>query len=241
MLLVNRKLPITLQIVPAGQEFIHMNTLWCYLFYKLVGDYGATRKCLSTFAIDTQIGQTIATLSDKTFSCIPSTDNKRSPYITTMTVAYIFALAIDSITIYRTDSPHCCALQHETSVLEALDGMPAYEFRAELLASLTDFFEKILKKVGAGGRAAKKPLPRKFTPKIAPVPAPEDASDGASAEEQPSEPTPAHPLPPRGGSRGSPREPGAADASRGQRDQRPNKKPKGRLVVVLIESCLCLH
>ena len=71
--------------------------------------------------------------------------------------------------------------------------MPADEFRAELLASLTDFYEKILKKVGAGGGAAKKPLPRKFAPKIAPVPAHDDANDGAAAEEEQPEPAPAPP------------------------------------------------
>ena len=171
MLLVNGKLPITPPVVPAEQEFVHMNTLWCYLFYKLVGDDGATGKFISAFAIDAQKGQTIAALLDKSFPGIPSTDNKPTPYITPETVAYVFALAIDCVTIYHTDSPHSRALQHEASVLEALDDMPADEFRAELLASLTDFYEKILKKVGAGGGAAKKPLPSKFAPKIAPVPA----------------------------------------------------------------------
>ena len=82
MLLVNGKLPITQPIVPAEQEFVHMNTLWCYLFYKLVGDDGATGKFISAFAIDAQKGQTIAALLDKSFPCIPSTDNKPTPYIT---------------------------------------------------------------------------------------------------------------------------------------------------------------
>ncbi len=38
------------------------------------------------------------------------TDNKPTPYITTKTVAYIFALVIDSVTIYHNDSPHSRAL-----------------------------------------------------------------------------------------------------------------------------------
>ncbi len=172
---VNGKWPITQPIVPAEQEFVNINTLWCYLFHKLVGDDGETGKCLSTFATDVQKGQTIAALLDKTFFGILSTDNKPTPYITTETVTYIFALVINSVPIYHTDSPHSCALQHEALVFEALDDLPADEFRAELLASLTDFYEKILKKVGAGGRAANKPLQRKFEPKIAPVPVPEDA------------------------------------------------------------------
>ncbi len=106
--------------------------------------------------------------------------------------------------------------------------MPADEFRAELLASLTDFHEKILKKVGAGGRSANKPLPRKFAPKIAPVPVPKDAGDGVAAEEQPQEP-PQAPNPPRGGSRGCPREPCAADApqSKGAKAQSKSRKTCG--------------
>ena len=71
--------------------------------------------------------------------------------------------------------------------------MPADEFWADLLASLTDFYEKILKKVGTRGGAAKKPLPRKFEPKIAPVPTHDDAGDCAAAEEQQPEQAPAPP------------------------------------------------
>ena len=77
-----------------------------------MGDDGATGKCLSSFAIDPQKGQTIAALLDKSFPGILSTDNKPTPYITPETVAYIFALAIDSVTIYHTDSPHSSVLQH---------------------------------------------------------------------------------------------------------------------------------
>ena len=25
-------------IIPENQEFVHFNTLWCYLFYKLTGE-----------------------------------------------------------------------------------------------------------------------------------------------------------------------------------------------------------
>ncbi len=88
-----------------------MNTLWCYLSYKLVGDDGATGKCLYTFAIDAQKGQTMYALLDKNFPGIPSTDNKPTPYITTEIVTYIFALVIDSVTIYHTDSLVSHALQ----------------------------------------------------------------------------------------------------------------------------------
>ncbi len=47
-------------------------------------------------------------------------------------------------------------------MLKELDDMPPDEFRAELCDSLTALYEKILKKVGAGGRSVGKALPRKF-------------------------------------------------------------------------------
>ena len=33
--LVDGKHNIVLPIIPEAQEFVHFNTLWCYLFYKL--------------------------------------------------------------------------------------------------------------------------------------------------------------------------------------------------------------
>ncbi len=92
------------------------------------------------------------------------------PYITIKTVAYIFALIIDSITIFHQDSQHSHALQHEASILEALNAMPADEFRTELRDSLIAFYENILKKTGAGGRPVARPLIHKFVTKAAPVP-----------------------------------------------------------------------
>ena len=110
ILLVNGKLSIAPPILPKEVEFVHMNTLWCYLFYKLVGDDGTTGKFLSALSINPLKGQTIVALLAKKFPSIPATDNKPTPYITTKTVAYIFALVIDSVTIYHNDSPHSRAL-----------------------------------------------------------------------------------------------------------------------------------
>ena len=35
--LINGKHNINQPIIPEEQEFVHFNTLWCYLFYKLTG------------------------------------------------------------------------------------------------------------------------------------------------------------------------------------------------------------
>ncbi len=53
-----------------------------------------------------------------------------------------FSLVIDSVTLHHADSPH---LQHETTILHELDSMTPDAFRAELRASLTSFYEDILK------------------------------------------------------------------------------------------------
>ncbi len=83
---------------------------------------------------------------------IAETSYKSSLFITSKTVAYIFALIIDSVTIFHQDSPHSRALQHVASILKALNSMPPDEFRTELRDSLTDFYQKILLRACAGGR-----------------------------------------------------------------------------------------
>ncbi len=159
---------------------MHFNDLWCYLFYKLTGEE-KDDKGITAFTIVPEKNLTIAAFLDRVFPAIPASDNKLMPYITTKTVAYIFALVIDSVTIFHQDSPHSRALQHEASILEALNDMPADEFRTELRESLTAFYQNILKKTGAGGRPVAKPLIRKFVTKAAPVP--EDPPSGkASAD-----------------------------------------------------------
>jgi hypothetical protein len=108
---------------------------------------------------------TITALLDRVFPAIASTNNQPMPYVTTKTVAYIFALVIDCVTVFHQVSPHSRALQHEASILKELDSMPPDDFRTKLSGSLTDFYENILKKAGAGGRPVAMPLSRRFVTK----------------------------------------------------------------------------
>ena len=96
--LVDGKHNIIPLIVPEEQEFVHFNTLWCYLFYKLTGE-DKEDKGIDAFKIFPSKGLTITALLDRVFPAIAATDNKPSPFVTTKTVAYIFALVIDSVTI----------------------------------------------------------------------------------------------------------------------------------------------
>jgi hypothetical protein len=178
MLLVDGQHDIVPPIIPETQEFVHFNTLWCYLFYKLTGEEKED-KGIDAFKIVPSKGLTISALLDRVFPAIEATDNKPLQFVNTKTVAYIFALTIDSVTIFHRESPHSRALQHEASILNALDEMPADEFRTELREILTAFYETYLLRTGAGGRPVPKELIRKFKVKAAPVPdaAPPDASD----------------------------------------------------------------
>ncbi len=99
---------------------------------------------MTAFSIVPSQNMTISALLDRDFPSIKSNDNKISLFITTKTVAYIFALVIDSLNIFQQDSPHSSTLQHEASILEELDSMPPNEFCTELHKSLTAFYDKIL-------------------------------------------------------------------------------------------------
>jgi hypothetical protein len=46
------------------------------------------------------------------------TKNRPTPFITTKTVAYIFSLIIDSVTVHHSDSPHSRALQLEAQIIK---------------------------------------------------------------------------------------------------------------------------
>ncbi len=159
--LVNRKQIIIQPVVPAEQGFLHFNNMWCYLFYKLTGEE-KDDKGIATFLIFLSKNLTITALLDRVFPARASTNNQPMPYVTTKTVAYIFALVVR---VFHQVSPHSRALQHEASILKELDSMPPDDFQTELSGSLTNFYENILKKAGAGGRPVAMPLSRRFVTK----------------------------------------------------------------------------
>ncbi len=172
--LVYRKQIIIQPVVPAEQGVLHFINLWCYLFYKLTGE-AKDYKGIAAFSIVLSKNLTISALLDKVFPTIASTNNQPMLYVTTKTIAYIFALNIDCVTVFHQVSPHSRALQHEASILKELDSMPPDDFRTELCGSLTDFYENILKKACAGGRPVAMPLSRKLVTKAASLPAPDPA------------------------------------------------------------------
>jgi hypothetical protein len=89
--LVEGKQIIIQPVVPAEQGFLHFNNMWCYLFYKLTGEE-KDDKGIATFSIFLSKNLTITALLDRVFPAIASTNNQPMLYVTTKTVAYIFAL-----------------------------------------------------------------------------------------------------------------------------------------------------
>jgi hypothetical protein len=155
---VNGKQNIIQPVVPAEQGFLHSNNLWCYLFHKLTGEK-KDAKDIAAFSIVLSKNLTITTLLDRVFPAIASTNNQPMQYVTTKTVAYIFALVIDCVTVFHQDSPHSSALQHEASILKELYSMAPDDFRTELRGSFTDIYENILKKACTGGRPIVQQVP----------------------------------------------------------------------------------
>jgi hypothetical protein len=141
--LVDGKQIITQPVVPAEQGFLHFNNMWCYLVYKLTGEE-KDDKGIAAFSIVLSKNLTITALLDRVFPATASTNNQPMLYVTTKTVAYIFALVIDCVTIFHQVSPHSRALQHEASILKELDSMPPDDFQTELRAYRTNFYENIL-------------------------------------------------------------------------------------------------
>ncbi len=179
--LVDGKQNIIQPVVPAEQGFLHFNNLWCYLFYKLTGKE-KHNKGMATFSTILSKNLTITALLDRVFPAIASKNNQPMPFVTIKTVAYIFTLVINCVTVLHQDSPHSRTLQHEASILKELDSMPPDDFRTELRGSLTDFYENILKNAGAGGRPVAMPLSCKFVTKAASLPAPDPAA-GADGDD----------------------------------------------------------
>ena len=83
-------------------------------------------------------------------------------------------------------------IQHKASILKEFYAMPPDSLRTELHDSLTAFYENILKKAGAGGRAVAKPLISKFVTKTTTMP---EAAPPAPATPMPM-PTTSSPLAP---------------------------------------------
>ena len=164
------------------------------------------------------------------FPSIAATNNKPLQFVNSKTVAYIFALTIDSVTIFHRESPHSRALQHEASILNALYEMPADEFRTELRDTLTAFYETFLMRTHAGRQPVAKELIRKFKVKAAPVPAAAADEAGDAVSDPPDDAA----APAAAAGRGA----GAGDAPR-EKGQAGRRKIREGLIETHLSLLLC--
>ena len=106
MCLLDGSRDVAVLIIVADQRFDHFNALRCHLFHTI-----SSAKGLNFFQILPAKQLPISTLFDRLFPPIASTKNQPTPFITPKTVAYIFSLIIDSVTIHHAESPHALALE----------------------------------------------------------------------------------------------------------------------------------
>jgi hypothetical protein len=143
-------------VIAADHELVHFkfNSLWCHLFYT-----HSQAKGMFFLQIGPSKHLTISALADRVFPAIKwfkLTKDQPSPFITAKTVAYVFALIIDSVILHHKDGPHSRALVYETALLKDLVSawqmtVTPDEIRAELRDFLALYYENVLKVPGAGG------------------------------------------------------------------------------------------
>jgi hypothetical protein len=120
---------------------------------------------------------TITALLDGTFPAFKSTNNKPTPMITPMTVGYIHALIIDTVSLYQSDSPNARALRVEIMARDELIKLDHAVFRNELMTCFTSYYEGILTMEGTSGLPLAVAYKRSFN---AVPPPPMQALDEAS-------------------------------------------------------------
>ena len=175
MCMVDGTMSLEVPIIPPEMKLVHFNSLWCHLFHALSNSQG-----MNFFRIVPSKNMTISGLLDRVFPAIPSTNNQPTPFITTKTVAYIFALIIDSVTVHHSDSPHSRALQIEATILKELDSMTPADFRTQLRTALISYYDGILKLPGAAGQPEAKIIKRQFHARPAADAVPQPAAAAAA-------------------------------------------------------------
>lgn len=193
MCLLDGSRDVAVPIIAADQKLDHFNPLWCHLYNAI-----SSAKGLNFLQILPAKQLSISTLFDRVFPPIASTKNQPTPFITPKTVAYIFGLIIDSVTVHHAESPHARALEYEATILEVLESMPAHDFRSELRSALISYYDGILKIPGAVGRPEAKVFKRAFNARRSVDPPACAAAAAAPPPDDPAGPAPppADPAPP---------------------------------------------
>ncbi len=89
-------------------HFVHFNVLFAHLFWSL-----SKSQSMSKLLVNVCKLITVASIMDGSFPALKSTNNERTPMVSTRTVGYILAIIINCVTLQMLTPP---TLVHSSSI-----------------------------------------------------------------------------------------------------------------------------
>ena len=156
--MVDEKTPIDPPDIPVGEN-VRFNVLLAHLFAVL-----SKSQSMSLLQVNPCQHNTVQDIVTCVFPAITASNNKPTPAITPMTIGYIHALVMDTLTFNSTEAPYARALVNQAVIIGELDKLTPAAFQTELRNCLVDYYENVCLMVGAGGALSIPTHKRKFKP-----------------------------------------------------------------------------
>ena len=156
--MVDEKTPIDPPDIPVGENVL-FNVLLAHLFAVL-----SKSQSMSLLQVNPCQHNTVQDIVTCVFPAITASNNKPTPAITPMTIGYIHALVMDTLTFNSTEAPYARALVNQAVIIGELDKLTPAAFQTELRNCLVDYYENVCLMVGAGGALSIPTHKRKFKP-----------------------------------------------------------------------------
>ena len=156
--MVDEKTPIDPPDIPVCDN-VRFNVLLAHLFAVL-----SKSQSMSLLQVNPCQHNTVQDIVTCVFPAITASNNKPTPAITPMTIGYIHALVMDTLTFNSTEAPYARALVNQAVIVGELDKLTPAAFQTELRNCLVDYYENVCLMVGAGGALSIPTHKRKFMP-----------------------------------------------------------------------------
>ena len=143
--MVDEKTPIDPPDIPVCDN-VRFNVLLAHLFAVL-----SKSQSMSLLQVNPCQHNTVQDIVTCVFPAITASNNKPTPAITPMTIGYIHALVMDTLTFNSTEAPYARALVNQAVIVGELDKLTPAAFQTELRNCLVDYYEKVCLMMGAGG------------------------------------------------------------------------------------------
>ena len=154
--MVDEKTPIDPPDIPVCEN-VRFNVLLAHLFAVL-----SKSQSMSLLQVNPCQHNTVQDIVTCVFPAITASNNKPTPAITPMTIGYIHALVMDTLTFNSTEAPYARALVNQAVIVGELDKLTPAAFQTELRNCLVDYYENVCLMVGAGGALSIPTHKRKF-------------------------------------------------------------------------------